>query len=727
MIRRGRYYKRLFTVLLALCILVFVVPQVIFVGSYIQTYQKQYDSTMQYALKSRTDGIELALSAISAGLNAVVSDPNLTQWGNSQLDSPSYYYLAARGLESVKTTFSGLTSVNYSVAITTLDKDSMVISRDGTSSKEWYFTHATTLGREQTESIFSHFAKSRQPLTIATYDLGGRLLELYYIVTRSTYTGGSTIYITSIPFQEAFGGSPVILLDSSQNVWYSDTALSESGLTAELQSALRESPIRSFLDRDEHQVYIEPLRSMDWWVAYLYPRPPFGGWQLAVLLCCLAFTLMFVAVRACSLITKKLYRPIKEAVEHVAGNKKEGLALGQSVDEFQLFHQSTDRIRDLTDELHCILHEKAIISSKQLYRDLLLGTAAPQAPGSESQSYCVCLMELLEEDGSKLFLIKNRIEVYVQETENAHYVSMGRELAAIIIELDSLDEAKTMILQLLAGLEMWTEHCIAISDVMEGSRQICACYRQAVKILEFRYLSEKAEILTMQQVNQFDDSGYYYPIKTEKRLIQCAAEGNREAIEIYRELLHENGSVRSLSPEMQKNFRFALLGTVGRVFQELKTTPEKLLGESIDFDALYDEWNSPALLDKLEGIISAVITAAEERGRNIDNEILQAMTLYIHQNYSDDIMLSDMSRAFNISPKYCSMLFKRLSDDTFKNYLNRYRIERAKEFISQNPSIKIGDLSVMVGFNSANSFIRVFSRYVGVTPRVFADEVKGRG
>ena len=100
------------------------------------------------------------------------------------------------------------------------------------------------------------------------------------------------------------------------------------------------------------------------------------------------------------------------------------------------------------------------------------------------------------------------------------------------------------------------------------------------------------------------------------------------------------------------------------------------------------------------------------------------MTEYIRQNYSHDLMLEDLAHAFNISPKYCSALFKRLSDDTFKNYLNRYRIEVAKEVLRADPSVKTGDLSAKVGFNSANSFIRVFSKYTGVTPKAFSETVK---
>lgn len=40
-----------------------------------------------------------------------------------------------------------------------------------------------------------------------------------------------------------------------------------------------------------------------------------------------------------------------------------------------------------------------------------------------------------------------------------------------------------------------------------------------------------------------------------------------------------------------------------------------------------------------------------------------------------------MAEALGISAKYCSNLFKKLSNDTFKNFLNHYRIDQAKKIL----------------------------------------------
>jgi AraC-like DNA-binding protein len=49
-----------------------------------------------------------------------------------------------------------------------------------------------------------------------------------------------------------------------------------------------------------------------------------------------------------------------------------------------------------------------------------------------------------------------------------------------------------------------------------------------------------------------------------------------------------------------------------------------------------------------------------------------------------------------------------------------------EERIKEQPHVKTQELAEMVGFNSATSFIRVFNRYVGMTPQNYADNILGQ-
>jgi len=253
-----------------------------------------------------------------------------------------------------------------------------------------------------------------------------------------------------------------------------------------------------------------------------------------------------------------------------------------------------------------------------------------------------------------------------------------------------------------------SDHRIGLSSIHTGLNQLHVCYQEALKILEFSSFHSKSRLITYEEISSIDAVTYSYPLRTENRLIQCVLDGKDEAITIFEDVIRENIRDKDLSLETLQNLIYALIGTVSRIFQELKTTPEEFIGKKVDYKYLYNHWNDSTVLKLIQDILQSVIAMVKQKANTQDQELLQKMLGYIYENYWDDIMLTDLADYLNISPKYCGILFKQLSDNNFKDFLNRYRIERSKEILEQDPSIKIVDLSAMVGFNSSNSFIRVF-------------------
>ena len=125
----------------------------------------------------------------------------------------------------------------------------------------------------------------------------------------------------------------------------------------------------------------------------------------------------------------------------------------------------------------------------------------------------------------------------------------------------------------------------------------------------------------------------------------------REALQIFDQLIRTNLADKTLSIESIQSFVYVLIGTLGRVFQELKTSPEALLKEDLNFKYLYEHWNDSVTITTLRHAIQDILTAVNCRGETNDEKLLNEMIHYIHTNYTDDIMLNDMADQFNISPK----------------------------------------------------------------------------
>ncbi len=88
---------------------------------------------------------------------------------------------------------------------------------------------------------------------------------------------------------------------------------------------------------------------------------------------------------------------------------------------------------------------------------------------------------------------------------------------------------------------------------------------------------------------------------------------------------------------------------------------------------------------------------------------------YIEAHYSDDIALSDVAGLFGYSDVYFCKLFKQNFGKNFITFLNEFRMDKAKELLSDQ-RINIKDVSTLAGYRDANYFTRIFKRMVGMTP-----------
>ncbi len=78
-------------------------------------------------------------------------------------------------------------------------------------------------------------------------------------------------------------------------------------------------------------------------------------------------------------------------------------------------------------------------------------------------------------------------------------------------------------------------------------------------------------------------------------------------------------------------------------------------------------------------MISNVPLAIEESSKSIkeQQERMQLMVSYIHQNYTDPITLQAIAAAAHLSVSECNRSFKRTINMTAYDYLIHYRISRA--------------------------------------------------
>lgn len=103
------------------------------------------------------------------------------------------------------------------------------------------------------------------------------------------------------------------------------------------------------------------------------------------------------------------------------------------------------------------------------------------------------------------------------------------------------------------------------------------------------------------------------------------------------------------------------------------------------------------------------------------NILLNPVLIYISENYSEKITLESVSKACNLSVFYLSKLFKKNTGMKFIDYINLYKIEKAKQLL-ENTDMSIINISMSLGYDESGYFSKVFKKVVGVTPSAYRNK-----
>ena len=93
---------------------------------------------------------------------------------------------------------------------------------------------------------------------------------------------------------------------------------------------------------------------------------------------------------------------------------------------------------------------------------------------------------------------------------------------------------------------------------------------------------------------------------------------------------------------------------------------------------------------------------------------------YINDHFNEDISIQQIAEAVHLSPNYFSHVFKKAREESFTDYLNKFRVKKAKELLAKH-IYKVYEIADMVGYSDYKYFSSVFKKITGVSPKEFSD------
>ncbi|GLX67047.1 response regulator transcription factor [Paenibacillus glycanilyticus] len=152
---------------------------------------------------------------------------------------------------------------------------------------------------------------------------------------------------------------------------------------------------------------------------------------------------------------------------------------------------------------------------------------------------------------------------------------------------------------------------------------------------------------------------------------------------------------------------------LGRYMEERK---EEYLWHRVSDSGTLNE-----LIAFLESEVRAYFDAIASVG--VQSRVVHETIRYIERHYqSGGFTISDIASHLHLTPAYLSQIFKKDTGQTINDYMNAYKIDRAKELLADR-GVKLVEVAARCGYNDAKYFTKTFKRITGITPSEYRENV----
>lgn len=104
--------------------------------------------------------------------------------------------------------------------------------------------------------------------------------------------------------------------------------------------------------------------------------------------------------------------------------------------------------------------------------------------------------------------------------------------------------------------------------------------------------------------------------------------------------------------------------------------------------------------------------------KNVSRGVLALVEQEIRQHYAENLTLRDLGQKYYINNVYLGQVFRKKYKQSFKDYLNSYRIEQAAQMLLRTDD-RIYKIAEDVGYKNTDYFINKFIAMKGCTPSKF--------
>lgn len=349
---------------------------------------------------------------------------------------------------------------------------------------------------------------------------------------------------------------------------------------------------------------------------------------------------------------------------------------------------------------------KSALFAKFLKNEIPLNTFQKKAEKLDiplpGPCYSILLARCVANDD---WLVYNHFAQAFQELEPFVFF-MDDDKLVTVLNVDAQGVSEEVMDKALANLKPYIfGNSMVLMNRIESLGKLSCAYALLDSALDACFWNTEREYTEVMSTDRFPSVGLSEIRNSESKVISAVLSKNAAHIEIaiqeYAEFMRQNAVSRS---------RF--LESVNRIIVLMEAVMERH-NDARKTAEIVAETETP------EEVIELLLSLAKPNIETDYKNVQFAAALdYISQNYNKDLKLTDVAKAVYISTGYLSRIFKSETGYSFKEWVNRIRIEKAKELIL-NSDLKYYEIAELVGYKDYKYFSAYFSKLCGVSAKEY--------
>ncbi|GGD98669.1 response regulator [Paenibacillus nasutitermitis] len=255
---------------------------------------------------------------------------------------------------------------------------------------------------------------------------------------------------------------------------------------------------------------------------------------------------------------------------------------------------------------------------------------------------------------------------------------------------------------------------IGISRHCEAIGEIADYYRQAQEALAGVFFLGKGRVIHYSEITDYVNRPTAGFKEVELQLLAAVKEGGRIPALIGD--IHEDLMRQKVSMEAMRNIHFEFVSFIKKLQRDHGIADQELFGGGASpYEVINQMETGEEIRLYITGILelaSGIITSRSQR--KLRKEIATAIA-YMQEHYRDNLSLEILAAHINMNSAYFSNLFKKETDENFVAFLQKIRIEKAKQLLTGTQD-KVYDIAAQVGIDNYHYFCKTFKQLTGMTP-----------